>query len=175
MSATLDSDMFSRYFSLPINGRLEGAPVVTVEGRAFPVKEYYLNDIIRAVRKVRDTFFIMSNCSCKNVVDFLHNGPHSKYLLLYVIRLLLYVTILLHHYHLVSSPLLPILLHSKVTSTILDVIHHHYSVSPSWSFSFHSTFKHIFHQSIVSQNTPNRPCLFHLDSFSQLADLSNSK
>ena len=51
MSATLDSDMFSRYFSLPINGRLEGAPVVTVEGRSYPVEEIYLNEIIHSVHK----------------------------------------------------------------------------------------------------------------------------
>ena len=59
MSATLDSDMFSRYFSLPINGRLEGAPVVTVEGRSYPVEEYYLNDIIHAVQKVGYNFAVM--------------------------------------------------------------------------------------------------------------------
>ena len=52
MSATLDSDMFSRYFSLPINGRLEGATVVTVEGRSYPVEEFYLNEIIQSVHKV---------------------------------------------------------------------------------------------------------------------------
>ena len=54
MSATLDSNMFSRYFSLPINGRLEGAPVVTVEGRSYPVEEIYLNEIIQSVRKVSE-------------------------------------------------------------------------------------------------------------------------
>lgn len=59
MSATLDSDMFSRYFSVPVNGKLEGAPVVTTEGRSFPVEEFYLNDIIAAVRKV-STLFILS-------------------------------------------------------------------------------------------------------------------
>lgn len=59
MSATLDSEMFSRYFSLPINGRLEGAPVVTVEGKSYPVKEYYLDDIIGAVRKVWDRLTVM--------------------------------------------------------------------------------------------------------------------
>ena len=55
MSATLDSDMFSRYFSLPINGKLEGAPVVTVEGRSYPVQEFYLHEITDAVRKVGGT------------------------------------------------------------------------------------------------------------------------
>ena len=55
MSATLDSDMFSRYFSLPINGRLEGAPVVTVKGRSYPIEEFYLNEVIEAVHKVSNS------------------------------------------------------------------------------------------------------------------------
>lgn len=52
MSATLDSEIFSRYFSLPINGKLHGAPVVSVEGKSFPIHEYYLEEISNIVRKV---------------------------------------------------------------------------------------------------------------------------
>ncbi|XP_048586381.1 ATP-dependent RNA helicase TDRD9 isoform X1 [Nematostella vectensis] len=45
MSATLESDLFSRYFAMPIRGQLEGAPVFAVEGNIFPVQEYYLEDL----------------------------------------------------------------------------------------------------------------------------------
>lgn len=45
MSATIQSDLFSMYFAVPVRGRVEGAPVVTVEGKSFPVIESYLDDL----------------------------------------------------------------------------------------------------------------------------------
>ena len=45
MSATLDSELFARYFAVRISGRLELAPIVQVEGRSYRVTEFYLDDI----------------------------------------------------------------------------------------------------------------------------------
>lgn len=45
MSATIQSDLFSMYFAVPVRGRVEGAPVVTVEGKSFPVIESCLDDL----------------------------------------------------------------------------------------------------------------------------------
>lgn len=45
MSATFDSDMFGQYFAVPIRDRLEPAPVVSVEGKAYNVSEYYADDL----------------------------------------------------------------------------------------------------------------------------------
>lgn len=45
MSATLQSNLFSRYFSVPVQGQLQGAPVIPVEGKIFPVKEVYLDHL----------------------------------------------------------------------------------------------------------------------------------
>lgn len=45
MSATLDSDIFANYFALPVRDQLESAPVVTVEGRAYDVSEFYIEDL----------------------------------------------------------------------------------------------------------------------------------
>ena len=45
MSATIESDLFSMYFAVPVRGRVEGVPVITVEGKSFPVVECYLDDL----------------------------------------------------------------------------------------------------------------------------------
>lgn len=45
MSATLQSNLFSRYFSMPVRGKMEGAPVIGVEGKIFPIQELYLDDM----------------------------------------------------------------------------------------------------------------------------------
>ena len=45
MSATFESDVFAQYFAMRISGRLEPAPIVNVEGKPFPVTEFYLDDI----------------------------------------------------------------------------------------------------------------------------------
>jgi len=46
MSATLQSNLFSRYFSVPVQGQLQGAPVIPVEGKMYPVKEIYLDHLL---------------------------------------------------------------------------------------------------------------------------------
>lgn len=45
MSATMDCSLFSKYFAIQVRGKLEGAPVVSVEGRMFDVAEYYLDEL----------------------------------------------------------------------------------------------------------------------------------
>lgn len=45
MSATIESDLFSMYFAVPVRGRVEGAPVVTIDGKSFPVVESYLDEL----------------------------------------------------------------------------------------------------------------------------------
>lgn len=45
MSATIQSDLFSMYFAVPVRGKVEGAPVVTVGGKSFNVVECYLEDL----------------------------------------------------------------------------------------------------------------------------------
>lgn len=44
MSATLDSDLFCSFFN--------GAPLISVPGRTFPVSNYYLEDLIEATHHV---------------------------------------------------------------------------------------------------------------------------
>jgi len=46
MSATMDKDLFGRYFG--------GAPGLTVPGRTFPVKTFYLEDALQVTRHVMD-------------------------------------------------------------------------------------------------------------------------
>lgn len=45
MSATFDVTMFGAYFATSINGRLEPAHIVSMEGKCFPVSEYWVNDL----------------------------------------------------------------------------------------------------------------------------------
>ena len=45
MSATMDCSLFSNYFAIPVRGQLEGAPVVSVEGRMYDVAEFYLDNL----------------------------------------------------------------------------------------------------------------------------------
>ena len=45
MSATFDSDMFAQYFALPVRDQLEPAPIVSVEGKPFQVREFYTEDL----------------------------------------------------------------------------------------------------------------------------------
>ena len=45
MSATIESDLFSMYFAVPVRGRVEGAPVISVDGKSFAVVESYLDDL----------------------------------------------------------------------------------------------------------------------------------
>ena len=64
MSATFETDIFALYFAVRISGRMELAPVVAVEGRSFPVTEFYLDDV-RDVAEVHElgTLSIMSALS----------------------------------------------------------------------------------------------------------------
>lgn len=54
MSATFETDIFALYFAVRISGRMELAPVVAVEGRSFPVTEFYLDDV-RDIAEVQGT------------------------------------------------------------------------------------------------------------------------
>lgn len=45
MSATADCSLFSNYFSILINNRKEGAPVISVGGKMHEVHEYYFEDL----------------------------------------------------------------------------------------------------------------------------------
>ncbi|KAK7104950.1 ATP-dependent RNA helicase TDRD9-like [Littorina saxatilis] len=45
MSATMNSDQFARYFSLPVMDVLEPAPVVNVEGQVFKVSQFFADDL----------------------------------------------------------------------------------------------------------------------------------
>ena len=45
MSATMDCSLFSKYFSIIVRNKLEGAPVVSVEGKMYDVAEYYLDHL----------------------------------------------------------------------------------------------------------------------------------
>lgn len=45
MSATFDSDMFAKYFSIPVAGHLEPAPIISIEGKAYPVQEFYIEEL----------------------------------------------------------------------------------------------------------------------------------
>lgn len=58
MSATVDSSLFSNFFS--------GAPVVHVPGRTFPVESFYLEDLIEFTGHVVEEG---SWCARKNVVN----------------------------------------------------------------------------------------------------------
>ena len=49
MSATLDAEVFSNYFGGPTK-----CPVLSVEGRTFPVTDVYLEDILRQMEYVPD-------------------------------------------------------------------------------------------------------------------------
>ena len=45
MSATMEEDLFKKYFARPVAGRPEDAPVVKLDGRTYDVGEYYLEDL----------------------------------------------------------------------------------------------------------------------------------
>ena len=45
MSATMDEDLFKKYFARPVAGIPEDAPVIKLDGHAYEVQEYYLEDL----------------------------------------------------------------------------------------------------------------------------------
>lgn len=47
MSATIESDKFASYFSRPVNGKFEKAPVYNVLGHVYDVTEFYLEDLAK--------------------------------------------------------------------------------------------------------------------------------
>lgn len=52
MSATFDTEMFAKYFSLPVRNKLEPAPVVTVGMSQYSVLEYYADDLTSRLGEV---------------------------------------------------------------------------------------------------------------------------
>ncbi|KAK4048803.1 hypothetical protein OIV83_004569 [Microbotryomycetes sp. JL201] len=51
MSATIDPTLFTQYFADPDTGRL--APTIEVPGRAFPVQQHYLGEIVEELHSLR--------------------------------------------------------------------------------------------------------------------------
>lgn len=47
MSATMNSDEFASYFSLPVRDVLEPAPVVNVEGHVFTVSQFFIDNLTK--------------------------------------------------------------------------------------------------------------------------------
>ena len=45
MSATFETDMFAQYFAMKLSDQLHLAPVVSVEGQAYTVQEFFLDEI----------------------------------------------------------------------------------------------------------------------------------
>ena len=52
MSATISSEDFSDYFASEIQGILQNAPVLSVEGRMYPVQDHYIDDYKWLVKEV---------------------------------------------------------------------------------------------------------------------------
>ena len=63
MSATMNSDDFSHYFSTPVMGLLEPAPVVNVEGQVFKVSQFFADALspLGKVRKAGSAVQLMSS------------------------------------------------------------------------------------------------------------------
>lgn len=60
MSATVDCSLFSKYFSILINGQQEGAPIIRVDGKMFDVDEYYFEDISRLSEVTLSKHFLLT-------------------------------------------------------------------------------------------------------------------
>jgi hypothetical protein len=50
MSATLDAELFARYFATPSRGAAVDAPVIAIPGFTYPVSEHYLEDVLELMR-----------------------------------------------------------------------------------------------------------------------------
>ena len=46
MSATIESEMFASYFASAVDTRLVPAPIISVEGKIYPVIEFYSDDMV---------------------------------------------------------------------------------------------------------------------------------
>jgi len=75
MSATLEQGLFAQYFARPVAGKPEHAPVMKLDGRAYDVAEFYLEDL-HELGRVSTTlasvdyfalYFILSNAVVGNV------------------------------------------------------------------------------------------------------------
>ncbi|GMI67449.1 helicase in vascular tissue and tapetum [Hibiscus trionum] len=58
MSATLDSERFSQYFG--------GCPIIHVPGFTFPVKSFYLEDVLSILKSADDNHLISANASAQD-------------------------------------------------------------------------------------------------------------
>jgi HrpA-like RNA helicase len=45
MSATIDSQMFANYFSVPVGDTLSPSPILTVQGRTYKVSQFFLDHL----------------------------------------------------------------------------------------------------------------------------------
>jgi len=88
MSATVDCGLFSNYFSILINGKQEGAPIIQVDGKMFDVDEYYFEDISGLSEVLSWTkYFPMSNISLSifaeicQIINVMHRINTPKCLL----------------------------------------------------------------------------------------------
>ena len=58
MSATIQTKVFARYYSVPVGDRLYPCPILKVKGRTYEVKEFYLEDL-RKLGEVRDSIYVI--------------------------------------------------------------------------------------------------------------------
>jgi len=73
MSATINTELFSTYFPvLESSGETTGCPSISVPGRTFPVKEYYLDHILQTLRTSYNSYEI-SNLNRPDTKEFLEN------------------------------------------------------------------------------------------------------
>lgn len=72
MSATIDSDQFAAYFrnSLPSADSTD-CPTLNVPGRTFPVQEYYLDDVLGAMKDTHDQRSLKLLRTDKQTVEYL--------------------------------------------------------------------------------------------------------
>lgn len=69
MSATMDTELFAAYFQSEIPGEQPiGCPSLSVPGRTFPVKERYLDEIVKDMRAT----------SSSSQLQAMHNDPNSN-------------------------------------------------------------------------------------------------
>lgn len=65
MSATIDAERFSKYFG--------GCPIIRVPGFTYPVKTFYLEDVLSMVRSTKNNHLI-----CSNENETVHSAPLSE-------------------------------------------------------------------------------------------------
>ena len=72
MSATMDTELFASYFQseIPDKGTL-ACPSLSVPGRAFPVKERYLDEILKDLTAAKSPTYLMAMRSDPNTQEYL--------------------------------------------------------------------------------------------------------